>query len=84
MFVADTHNNKLKVVDPRTGEAKSWLGQELLNQPTDIKSASFGTTTYLLIADSSNHQIRSIRLSAKPKIETLLVNFNEIAETETT
>jgi len=64
LYVADTYNNKIKVVDPRTAMSKTFLGSgtagsaddpvPLFDEPGDL-SYALGK---LFIADTNNHLIR--------------------------
>jgi len=64
LFVADTHNNKIKVIDPLTAASKTILGNgvagsdnspvPLFDEPADI-SCALGK---MYIADTNNHIIR--------------------------
>jgi thiol-disulfide isomerase/thioredoxin len=64
LFVADTYNNKIKIVDPLTSMSKTFLGNgksgsanspvPLFDEPADI-SCALGK---LFIADTNNHIIR--------------------------
>ncbi len=78
LLVADTYNNKIKEVDPKTGYAKSFLGSGKsgykdgtgtnaeFNEPGGLSVD--GNTLY--IADTNNHLIRKVNLKTR-KVETL-------------
>ncbi len=69
LYVADTYNSKVKVIDPekrtsRTflgGEPRGWLAGPLFNEPAGISYA--GGKLYL--ADTNAHRIRVIDLKTK-------------------
>ena len=79
LYIADTYNNKIKVCDPETrtvstlvgavnAEAGSSDNPPRFNQPGGLSLA--GSTLY--VADTNNHAIRTVDLSAKaPKVATL-------------
>ncbi len=64
LYIADTYNNKIKVIDPLTSSIRTFLGNgtagdtdgpiPLFDEPGDLSSA-FGM---LFIADTNNHAIR--------------------------
>lgn len=68
LYVADTYNNKVKVIDAKTGATKTLAGTgepglsdapAQFDEPAGITYAN-GT---LYIADTNNHQIRAINLA---------------------
>jgi thiol-disulfide isomerase/thioredoxin len=69
LYVADTYNSKLKVLDPATkecktfagGEKEGWLATPVFNEPGGI---SFGGGK-LYIADTNAHRIRIVDLKTK-------------------
>jgi thiol-disulfide isomerase/thioredoxin len=68
LYVADTYNSKIKVLDPvkRTcttflGEPAGWLGDALFNEPGGLSFA--GDTLY--VADTNSHRIRVVDVKAK-------------------
>jgi len=69
LYVADTYNSKIKVIDPERrsaktlvgGEAAGWLGTPLLSEPGGISYAD----GKLYIADTNAHRIRVIDLKTK-------------------
>jgi YVTN family beta-propeller protein len=78
IYVTDTYNNKIKVVDPTSGATKTIAGTgkpgkgELppeFDEPAGIAAAK-GT---LFVADTNNHQIRTIDL-ASGKVGTLNIS----------
>lgn len=84
LYVADTYNNKIKVIDLKTGECKTLAGtgKPGSNDSASGKPAAFfepaGLTSAagkLYVADTNNHRIRVIDLAdqaaAGPRITTL-------------
>jgi thiol-disulfide isomerase/thioredoxin len=59
IWVADTYNHKIKLVNPRTGECKTVLGNINLSEPSGL--SFLGSSLY--IADTNNHIIRHVDLS---------------------
>jgi len=77
LYVADTYNSKIKVVDPASGETRTLAGDGTpglsdspprFNEPAGI-SASAGK---LFVADTNNHLIRVLDLADK-KVTTLTI-----------
>lgn len=75
VYVADTYNNKIKVIDLKTKECKTWLGDgkpgatdspPRFDEPAGMSIV--GDTLYL--ADTNNHAIRVIDIPSK-KLATL-------------
>lgn len=73
LYVADTYNNKIKRVDPKTGEVRTLLGHEagwrdgsdpLFHEPGGIDGAEGS----LYVADTNNHSVRRIDLATKQTI----------------
>ena len=69
LYVADTYNNKIKVVDAATGETRTLAGtgehgyndeQGLFDEPAGITIA--GDTLY--VADTNNHKIRTVNIDS--------------------
>jgi thiol-disulfide isomerase/thioredoxin len=66
VYVADTYNSKLKVLDPETrhlttlagGEAEGWLSTPVLQEPGGISHAN----GKLYLADTNAHRIRVVDL----------------------
>ncbi|HZL91933.1 MAG TPA: thioredoxin-like domain-containing protein [Pirellulaceae bacterium] len=77
LYVADTYNNKIKVVDPESGETRTLAGT---GKPgCDDEAGSFDEPAgiahakgKLYIADTNNHLIRTIEL-ASGKVATLAI-----------
>jgi DNA-binding beta-propeller fold protein YncE len=69
LYVADTYNSKVKVIDPekrtaRTflgGEPRGWLAGPLFNEPAGISYAD----GKLYLADTNAHRVRVIDLKSK-------------------
>ena len=76
LYVADTYNNKIKVIDPASGETRTLVGAgapgrsdapPAFNQPAGITAAA----GKLYVADTNNHLIRVIDLRNAAKVSTL-------------
>ncbi len=76
LYVADTYNNKIKAIDPATGETRTLAGTATpgrtdvppaFNQPAGIAAAG----GKLYVADTNNHLIRVIELREAGKASTL-------------
>jgi thiol-disulfide isomerase/thioredoxin len=69
LYVADTYNNKIKVLDPVTrtsktflgGEEEGWLANPLFSEPGGIYHAA----GKLYVADTNAHRIRIVDLKTK-------------------
>jgi thiol-disulfide isomerase/thioredoxin len=69
VYVADTYNSKIKILDPVKrscttylgGKAEGWLTQPLFNEPAGLSFAG----DKLYVADTNNHRIRVIDLKTK-------------------
>lgn len=70
LYVADTYNDKIKVVDIKTRRASSWLGTGergsaleplQLNEPAGLTASE----EFLFIADTNNHRILKVNLEEK-------------------
>lgn len=77
IYVADTYNNKIKVVDAKSGEVKTIAGSgspgttddpATFDEPAGL--ALVGETLY--VADTNNHLIRTIDLATQ-KVATLTI-----------
>jgi len=80
IIVADTYNHRLKLLDPKTGEIKRWIGSgksglkngkgldSQLSEPSGF--ALDPKSNKLYVADTNNHVIRKINLISQ-EIETL-------------
>ncbi|HZZ71327.1 MAG TPA: thioredoxin-like domain-containing protein [Pirellulales bacterium] len=78
IYVADTYNNKIKVIDPKAETAKTIAGAgepgatdepSAFNQPAGLSYAA----GKLYVADTNNHLIRTVDLSANNKVSTLAI-----------
>jgi DNA-binding beta-propeller fold protein YncE/cytochrome oxidase Cu insertion factor (SCO1/SenC/PrrC family) len=69
LYVADTYNSKIKVIDPEKhtsttlvgGEPEGWLGTPVLREPGGISYAN----GKLYVADTNAHRIRVVDLKTK-------------------
>jgi DNA-binding beta-propeller fold protein YncE len=69
LYVADTYNNKVKVIDPLKrscttflgGKAAGWLAGSLFSEPGGISIAG----DKMFVADTNNHRIRVVDLKTK-------------------
>ncbi|QDT31559.1 thioredoxin-like domain-containing protein [Thalassoglobus polymorphus] len=70
LYVADTYNDKIKQVNIKTRESKSWLGTGergagldpvQMNEPAGLEAAN----GHLFIADTNNHRILKVNLATK-------------------
>jgi DNA-binding beta-propeller fold protein YncE len=84
LYVADTYNSKIKVIDPEKrscttliGEPSGWLGERLLNEPGGLSYAD----GKLYVADTNGHRIRVVDLKTKA-ISTLALQGVEPPRTE--
>lgn len=69
VVVADTYNNKLKLLDPKTKEVKTFLGggkDALFDEPAGLSLAN----GKLYVADTNAHRIQVVDLASK-KVSTL-------------
>ncbi len=78
LYVADTYNNKIKVVDPETGSTRTLAGSgepgrsddpARFDEPAGITAAR----DRLFVADTNNGLIRIIDLGAAGKVSTLSI-----------
>jgi len=75
LYVADTYNSKIKVIDPKdrssttfVGEPVGWLGPRLFNEPGGLSYAN----GKLYVADTNGHRIQVVDLKSKA-ISTLVL-----------
>jgi DNA-binding beta-propeller fold protein YncE len=75
LYVADTYNSKIKILDPQTKECKTWLGGRtadgwftgnVFNEPAGMSIA--GDTIY--VADTNAHRIRVVDIPTR-RVRTL-------------
>ncbi|MGB3654754.1 MAG: thioredoxin-like domain-containing protein [Rivularia sp. (in: cyanobacteria)] len=68
LWIADTYNHKIKLVNPVTGDCKSFL-EYAFSEPSGLSIFE----NYLYIADTNNHAIRKVNL------DTLIVETMEFS-----
>ncbi|AMV21689.1 thioredoxin-like domain-containing protein [Planctomyces sp. SH-PL14] len=77
LFVADTYNHKIKVIDPKTEATATWLGTGKrgaglspveLSEPAGLAIAG----DQLLVADTNNHRLLSVDLKTKATREFVI------------
>ena len=59
IYIADTYNSKLKILDPTTRACESYLGggdSKLFNEPAGLSFAG----DKLYVADTNNHRIQVV------------------------
>jgi thiol-disulfide isomerase/thioredoxin/sugar lactone lactonase YvrE len=86
LYVADTYNSKLKVLDPAQrscttylgGEGPGWLGGRLFSEPAGLSVAG----DRLYVADTNAHRIRVVDLKTKT-VTTLALQGVEAPKTAT-
>jgi thiol-disulfide isomerase/thioredoxin len=68
LYVADTYNSKIKIIDPKDRSSKTfiggqdgWLGPRLLNEPGGLTYAN----GKLYVADTNGHRIQVVDLKTK-------------------
>lgn len=66
LYIADTYNHKIKLLNPVTGDCRSFL-EDGLNEPSGLSFFD----AYLYIADTNNHAIKKVNL------DTLVVETME-------
>ncbi len=80
LYVADSYNHKIKMVSPRSGEVKTFLGTGSagdgldplqLSEPAGLTIAG----NYLFIADTNNHRVVKVNLSDKTATALPLTNL---------
>jgi DNA-binding beta-propeller fold protein YncE len=76
LYVADTYNNKIKAIDPAAGTTKTIAGTGLpgraddpsqFDEPAGLAAAG----DKLFVADTNNHLIRVVDLTAEDRVATL-------------
>jgi DNA-binding beta-propeller fold protein YncE len=79
LYVADTYNSKLKVLDPATRECKTFLGGNgVFNEPAGISAAG----GKLYVADTNAHRIRVVDLATKAVTTLALKGVEPVGETK--
>ena len=83
IIVADTYNHRIKLLDPKTGEIKRWVGSgksglkdgkgidSRLSEPSGFALDSKANKLY--VADTNNHVIRVINLTSQ-EIRTIYLS----------
>ncbi len=78
LYVADTYNNKIKSVDPASGETRTLVGSgkpgradspPQFDEPAGITAAA----GKLFVADTNNHALRAVDLRSGNKVTTLAI-----------
>ena len=79
IYVADTYNNKVKILDPSTGLIETLVG--LVETADTDSSSSFdepaglaATKDKLFVADTNNHRIRVIDFGGSVRLSTLEIS----------
>jgi thiol-disulfide isomerase/thioredoxin len=82
LYVADTYNSKIKIIDPAQRSCKTflgrpggWLSDRLFNEPGGLSIAN----DKIYVADSNGHRIRVVDLTTK-KVSTLKLEGVESPE----
>lgn len=80
LYVADTYNNKIRVIDPSDGTTTTLAGTGAAGNADGTEEATFDEPAgisaaggKLYVADTNNHRIRVIDLGAGAKVETLTI-----------
>ena len=78
LYVADTYNNKIKVVDPESGTTQTVAGSGTAGNSDDVPTFDepAGITAAagkLFVADTNNHLIRVVDLLGEGKVSTLAI-----------
>lgn len=82
LYVADTYNSKIKVIDPETRESLTFLGgetagwQDGLDALFDEPGGLSITADKLYIADTNNHVIRVVDLATRQVSTLVLVDMD--------
>ena len=76
LYVADTYNNKIKIVDPRQGSSQTLVGtgepgsDDALGQFDEPAGLAYAAGK-LYVADTNNHVIRTVDLDQGNRVATL-------------
>jgi thiol-disulfide isomerase/thioredoxin len=78
LYVADTYNHKIKIVDAKNGETKTLSGSGepgLVDEPAQFHEPAglAYAAGKLYVADTNNHQIRTLDLKTN-KVQTLAID----------
>jgi thiol-disulfide isomerase/thioredoxin len=78
LYVADTYNNKIKLVDPKTGLTRGLAGSGKPgrdDQPAELDEPAGITAAggRLYVADTNNHRIRVVDLKSGNRVTTLAI-----------
>jgi DNA-binding beta-propeller fold protein YncE len=81
LYVADTYNSKLKVLDPATKKCTTFLGggsgaDRLFNEPAGLSLAN----GKLYVADTNAHRIRVVDLATKQVSTLALQGVDPVAK----
>jgi DNA-binding beta-propeller fold protein YncE len=86
LYVADTYNSKIKLIDPEKrscttflGDPPGWLKAKMFNEPGGLSIAG----DKLYVADTNNHRIRVVDLTTK-EVTTLALQGVEPVRREVT
>jgi len=86
LYVADTYNSKIKIIDPKdrssktfVGESAGWLGPRLFNEPGGLSYAN----GKLYVADTNGHRIQVVDLKTKA-VSTLALKDVQAPQGKTT
>lgn len=75
LLVADTYNDKIKLIDPELMTSQTWLDSARLDEPGGLHLA--GDT--LFVADTNNHRVVMIDVETKAWQEISLSGLRELA-----
>lgn len=91
LYVADTYNNKIKMLDPKTRECKTFAGtgksgltdaESPLSATFDEPAGVSAAAGKLFVADTNNHAVRVIDLAKGGGVKTLVLEGLKPASTE--
>jgi sugar lactone lactonase YvrE len=82
LYVADTYNNKIKVIDPASGDTQTLLGATTAGRTDDppafdAPGGLSAADAKLYVADTDNHLIRVVDLARGNRLSTLAVGGGE-------
>ena len=62
LYIADTYNSKIKIIDPKDRSCETFVGEaKLFNEPAGLSFAG----EQLYVADTNNHRIQVIDMKTK-------------------